>query len=124
MKYMMLLHNDESAWQTMPEDARTEAIAAYMEYNGALAAAGVLAGGGQLQPSHTATTLRGTDGQVEITDGPFAETREQVGGFYILEVPDLDAALAWAKRCPAVHGGAIEIRPLGTVPDELDGSPA
>lgn len=123
MKYMMLLHGDEGAWSSMPEAARTEAIAAYMEFNGALAASGVLSGGAELQPSHTATTLRGRNGQVEVTDGPFAETREQIGGFYILDVPDLDTAMSWARRCPALYGGAIEIRPLGTVPDELD-SPA
>jgi len=121
MTYMMLLHGDESAWQGMPEEAQSQAIAAFMEYNGELAAAGILAGGGELQPSYTATTLRGTDGGVQVVDGPFAETKEQIRGFYLLNVPDLDSALKWAKRCPSLYGGGvIEVRPLGTVPSELD----
>lgn len=120
MSYMLLLRGDESAWMEMPEAAQNEAIAAFMEYNAKLAAAGVLEAGAELQPSYTATTLRGVDGQVEVTDGPFAETREQIGGYYILNVPDLDTALEWAKQCPSLYGGgAIEVRPLGTVPTEL-----
>lgn len=119
MKYMLLLHGDESAWANMPEEARGPAIQAYMEYNRELAASGVLRGGSELQPSHTATTLRGKNGEVEVIDGPFAEAREQLGGFYILEVDTLDAAMEWARRCPALYGGAIEIRPLGTEPTEL-----
>lgn len=119
MKYMMLLHGDESAWSGMPEDQQKQAIEAYMAFNAELAASGVLVDGAELQPSHTATTLRGVDGSVEVIDGPFAETREQIGGYYILEVDDLEQALTWARKCPALYGGAIEIRPLGTVPTEL-----
>ncbi len=119
MKYMMLLHNDEARWGQMTEANRSEAIAAYMAYNVQLAAAGVLADGARLQPSHTTTTLRGVDGEIEVVDGPYAETREQIGGYYVLQVDDLDDALHWAKRCPAVWGGRIEVRPLGTAPSEL-----
>ena len=121
MQYMLLLRGDESAFASLPDDAREAAIAQYMEYNAELAASGLLRGGAELQPSHTATILRGRDGQVEVTDGPFAETREQLGGFYILEAESLEVALHWAKRCPALWGGSIELRPLGTVPTELQG---
>ncbi|MBX2799540.1 MAG: YciI family protein [Myxococcales bacterium] len=120
MKYLMLLRGDEAAWSAMPEPQREAAIAAYMQYNADLAEAGVLAGGAQLKPSFTATTLREVDGEVALTDGPYAETREHIGGFYVLEVPDLDTALSWARRCPALRGGSIEVRPLGTEPAELD----
>jgi hypothetical protein len=119
MQYMLLLHGDESAWASMPPEAQKDAVEAYMAYNAELAAAGILRGGAELQPSHTATTLAGRDGQIQVHDGPFAETREQMGGFYILEVPDRDTAIAWARKCPAIHGGVIEIRSLGTVPSEL-----
>lgn len=119
MQYMLLLHGDESAWANMPEDAQKQAIESYMAYNAELAASGVLRGGAELQPSHTATTLKGDGGKVTVHDGPFAETREQMGGFYILEVASLEEAMDWAKRCPAIYGGAIEIRALGTVPTEL-----
>lgn len=119
MRFALLLRGDEAAWQNLPEAARAEAIAAYMKYNADLAASGVLANGAELQPSHTATILRGRNGQITVTDGPYAESREQIGGFYILDTPTVDEALSWARRCPAIWGGSIELRPLGTEPTEL-----
>ncbi|MEO0602554.1 MAG: YciI family protein [Myxococcota bacterium] len=122
MRYALLLRGDEQAWDAMSPEAQKQAVADYMAFNAELAASKVLAGGAELQPSHTATILRGRDGAIQVTDGPYAESREQIGGFYILEVESLDEALAWAQRCPAVWGGSIEIRPLGTEPTELQGS--
>lgn len=120
MKYMMLLYGDEAAYASMSEAEQKEAFNAFMEYNRALAESGVLREGAELQPSMTARTLRMRDGSVVTTDGPFAEAREQMGGYYVLEVPSLDEALAWAAKCPAIYGGAIEVRALGTEPSELN----
>ena len=74
--------------------------------------AGVLLGGEALQPTTTATTLRERDGEVVLTDGPFAETKEVLGGFYIIDVPDLDAALQWAAKIPNINYGTVEVRPV------------
>lgn len=123
MRYALLLRGDESAWMSLSPEQQKAAVGQYMQYNADLAASGVLAGGAELQPSHTATILRGQDGRVTVTDGPYAESREQVGGFYILETETLDEALAWAERCPMVWGGSVELRPLGTEPTELQDDP-
>ena len=112
MHYMILIYGNEQAWAEMPEDVRAQSFAAFMEYNKKLADSGALRGGGQLQPSARATTLRAREGKVTMTDGPFAETREQLGGYYIVETDTLDQAVALAGQCPAIHGGAIEVRPL------------
>ncbi|MET0429427.1 MAG: YciI family protein, partial [Microvirga sp.] len=88
---------------------------AYVAYAEALKAAGVLVGGDRLQPSTTASTVRaGRDGP-EILDGPYADTKEQFGGFYMIVVPDLDSALQWAARCPGAVEGAVEVRPMWVV---------
>jgi hypothetical protein len=95
---------------TMPEnDTDGPAWGAYTQ---ALIDAGVMRGGAALKSSHSATTLRIVEGQRELHDGPYADTKEQLGGFYLIEVPDLDAALAWAARNPAAASGAVEVRPL------------
>jgi hypothetical protein len=85
---------------------------AWGAYTRALMEAGVMVGGAALMPSHAATTLRIHDGQRELHDGPYADTKEQLGGFYLIEAEDLDAALAWAARNPAAAMGAVEVRPL------------
>ena len=82
-------------------------------------AAGVLHGGAELKPTTTATTVRVTNGKTVTTDGPFAETKEQLGGYYSIDVPNLDEAVKWAARCPAAQGGSIEVRPVGLTPDTL-----
>lgn len=81
-------------------------------YTRALLEAGVMVGGEALHPAHTATTIRVKDGQREVQDGPYAETKEQFGGFYVIDVPDLDTALEWAARNPAAASGAVEVRPV------------
>lgn len=85
---------------------------AWGAYTKALIEAGVLVSGAALMPSHTATTLRIAEGRRELHDGPYAETKEQLGGFFIIEVPDLDSALEWAARNPAASTGAVEVRPI------------
>ncbi len=85
---------------------------AWGAYTKALIEAGVLVGGAALMSSHTATTLRLVEGRRDIHDGPYAETKEQLGGFYLIEVPDIDTALEWAARNPAAATGAVEVRPV------------
>ena len=112
MQYMILIYEDERAWLALPEPARQSVIDAHMAYAERLVQAGVLRGGSELAPTTSATTLRARGGKVVQTDGPFAETREQLGGYYLIEVADLDEALQWARQCPSVERGSIEVRPL------------
>ena len=112
MKFIALIYNDESSYaDATPEDAAA-IFAAHGEFGAAAGEAGVYAGGDGLQPTVTATTLRVRDGERMLTDGPYAETKEQLGGFYALECKDLDEALAWAARIPEAKTGAIEVRPV------------
>ena len=85
---------------------------AWGAYTQALIQAGVMVGGAALHPAHTATTLRMHEGRRDLHDGPYAESKEQLGGFYLIDVPDLDAALVWAARNPAAATGAVEVRPV------------
>jgi hypothetical protein len=116
MKYMLLLH--------VPADIRqNEAARAPMEawfaYTRALEDAGVHLAGDALQGLETATTVRVRDGETIISDGPFAETKEMLGGYYLIDVPDLDAALAWAAKVPNAPYGSVEVRPLMELPAEV-----
>lgn len=113
MKYVILIHESAAEWNQRNDPAQASAYwGAYTAYGQALAEAGILRGCAGLQPPATATTLRLKDGQRLIQDGPFADTKEQLGGFYSIDVADLDAALEWAARCPAMQfGGLVEVRP-------------
>lgn len=112
MKYM-LLFADTAEHQTPPTDpAKAQAyMGGWMAYMDAMRAAGVLIDGFGLQGRHTATTLRVRDGKRQIQDGPFADTKEQLGGYFVIDVANLDAALDWAARSPAAATGAVEVRP-------------
>jgi hypothetical protein len=112
MKYLLTIYGDESRWaNASPEDVQ-QVMAAYGAFGEAAQQAGVLVGGEGLQPSSTATTVRVRDNETLTTDGPFAETREQLGGYYLLDCRDLDDAIGWAARIPDANGGAIEVRPV------------
>jgi len=112
MKYLLLLYGDEAQWaDATPEDLQ-KSMDGYVALDKEVNEAGVLVSGEGLEPSSAATTLRVRDGETMLTDGPFAETREQLGGFYLLECRDLDEAVAWAKKIPAAYDGSIEIRPV------------
>ena len=115
MKYMLLLYETEGAYEG--EDGRAELadiIAKHMKLGEELVAAGVEFSGHELQPSTTAVTVRtGADGARSVHDGPFAETREQLGGYYLIDVADLEAATAWARKVPIIPGGKVEVRPVG-----------
>ncbi|MFY8031136.1 MAG: YciI family protein [Devosia sp.] len=110
MRYMMLIHHDEVALANAPQ---RELWADYAAFNEALAKAGGQSSAGErLQPASAATTIRTLGDKTEVLDGPYADTREQLAGYFMLDVADLDEAIAWARRCPSSRYGAIEIRPL------------
>jgi hypothetical protein len=116
MKYMLLIYGDEAAWADIPpeqqEQMGAEQYEKYMEYSKWLTDKGWFAGGDQLQGSDHATTVRTREGKTAMTDGPFAETKEQLGGYYLLECENLDQALEAAARCPGAATGSMEVRPL------------
>jgi hypothetical protein len=112
MRYTILIYETAADFTARTDERRKDAYwGAYRAYTKALADAGVMAGGAALQPSHLATTIRPHDGKQRVQDGPYAEAKEQLGGYYIIDVPDLDQALGWAARCPAASAGAVEVRP-------------
>lgn len=117
MQYLLLLHADESGWDAMSPAEQESGIGAYRAYGDALAKAGALVGSNRLLSAATATTIRVVDGKAQVLDGPYAETKEQLGGYYLIEAADLDAALRWAEQCPGAHHGIIEVRPVWAMPD-------
>lgn len=108
MKYMLLIYEDD-AERVEKMDERMPHCAAYVE---AMKKAGIYLEGERLRAVSSTTTVRVADGKTHVVDGPYAETKEQLGGFHVIEVPDLDAALAWAARCPSASRGHVEIRPV------------
>jgi hypothetical protein len=112
MQYMLMTYVQEGGWSKMTPAEQERGMAAYMAFTEALTKAGALKAAGRLQPSSTATTLRVKDGKSQVLDGPYLDSKEQLGGYFFIEVADLDAALAWAARCPAVDHGVVEIRPV------------
>jgi hypothetical protein len=111
MRYSLLLHYPEMTPESLGAEAMEEGQRAFHSYATALDAAGVLVSAEVLQPSVSTTTVRLVDGSLRVQDGPFADTKEQLGGTFVLDVPDLDAAIAWAERAPSIAWGAVEIRP-------------
>jgi hypothetical protein len=118
MQYVVLIYESPKDFESRGSGASHPYIAAWRAYHKALVAAGVYVGGAPLQDIGTATTVRLKDGQRRVQDGPFAEAKEQLGGFIILELPSIDAALEWAARCPAAATGAVEVRPIDTAAHE------
>jgi hypothetical protein len=117
MQYLILIYGDENNFSSMAKDpeAINKVYEAYGKYSGDLRAAGALRGGAELKLTSTATTVRVRNGKTVTTDGPFAETKEQLGGYYLIDVPNLDEAVKWAAQCPSAVHGSIEVRPLGVV---------
>ena len=112
MKYLLTIYGDESGWDDVTPEQSRQVMAAYEQFGREVSEAGAMLGGEGLQPSATATTVRVRDGERMLTDGPFAETREQLGGFYLLECRDLDEAIGWAAKIPGAQAGAVEVRPV------------
>jgi hypothetical protein len=112
MKYMLLICDDEKAWAGLSDSERQELIGRYRALTTDIKASGHYVGGSQLHPTTMATSVRVRDGKRLVTDGPFAETREQLGGYFIVDAKELDEALGIAARIPAAETGTIEVRPL------------
>ena len=112
MQYLLMLYVNEGGWPQLSKAEQEQGTAAYMAYSEALAKAGALKGTNRLQPSSAATTVRESNGKSQVLDGPYADSKEQIGGYYLIEAPDLDAALSWAARCPTVNHGVVEVRPI------------
>jgi hypothetical protein len=112
MKYLLLIYGNEAAMGSATKSEIDQMHAAYGAYTEALQKAGVIVGGERLRPSSAATTVRVADGKTKVLDGPYAETKEQLAGYYMVDVPDLDAALSWAARCPGASRGVMEVRPI------------
>ena len=111
MQYAILIYSEPPTAEPSPEEYK-QVMEAYNAYSKALVDAGVMRGGEALQDGKTATTVRIRDGKRVVTDGPFAETKEEFGGFYLIEAPNLDEALEWGARCPGAMWGSIEVRPI------------
>lgn len=112
MQYLLLIYDPEKHWQTMPEAERGKLHGEYMQFTQDIQKSGHFVGGNALQPTHTATSVRVRDGKAAQTDGPFAETREQLGGYYLINAKDLDEATKIAARIPSAKFGTIEVRPI------------
>jgi hypothetical protein len=115
MRYSLLLHNQEAGDAGVTEEQMAPMRAAFDAYGKSLDAAGVLISADILQPVAVATTVTLRNGSLQVQDGPFADTKEQLAGNFVIDVPDLDAALAWAEKCPAATYGTIEVRPSAIV---------
>jgi hypothetical protein len=112
MQYILLLYVNEDGWTKLTKTEQEQGVAAYSAYTEALSKSGSLRAGNRLQRSSCATTVRTSNGKPQVLDGPYADSKEQLGGYYIIEVPDLDAALSWAARCPTANHGVVEVRPF------------
>jgi hypothetical protein len=118
MQYMLLIYDDESTWESMPEDERNNVMREYFQFTEDVKNAGKYVAGDALQPVSTAKSLRLRDGEASTTDGPFAETKEVLGGYYLIDVDSDDEALEWAAKIPSARYGTIEVRPIVVFPAE------
>jgi hypothetical protein len=116
MQVMLLIYDDEAAWAAMPEAERGACFGAYRAFGQALREAGAMVAGAPLQPSAVARRVTVRGGAPLVADGPYADTKEQLGGYFLIEVPDMDAAMRWAARCPGAALGTVEVRPLLEMP--------
>jgi hypothetical protein len=117
MEYMLLIHADTSGADAVPESARAQMLAAYRAYTEALQQAGIVRSSNRLRPASSATVVRVRDGKTEVLNGPFIETKEELAGYYLIDVPNIDSALSWAARCPGANFGTIEVRPVWAMSD-------
>jgi hypothetical protein len=118
MQYMLLIYNNEDTWRSMAEDERNTVMGEYFAYTEALKKAGKYVAGDELQAIDTAKSVRVRDGETNTTDGPFAETKEILGGYYLVDVDSDDEALEWAAKIPSARWGTIEVRPVVVFPVE------
>ena len=121
MKYLCLIYENEKSWTQMPKDQSDAIMGEYFAFTENIKKTGQYVGGDALHPTHTATTVRVRNGRTSTTDGPFAETKEQLGGYYLIDAKDLNDAIQVASRIPSARFGSVEIRP---VVDFSQGGPA
>jgi hypothetical protein len=112
MKYLCLIYSDESQFKTMTQEQGMAMMGEYKEFGDGIKKSGHYVGGNRLEGTHTATTVRVRNGKTATTDGPYAETKEQLGGYYLIEARDLNEAIAIAAKIPAARNGAVEVRPI------------
>ena len=112
MKYLLMDYVGEAGWPRLTKPEQAQWLGAYKAYVEAMAQAGVLRGSTGLQPTSAATTVRVANGKTQVLDGPYADSKEQLGGFHVIDVADLDAAIAWAARSPTALHGLVEVRPI------------
>lgn len=115
MEYILMDYVNESGWPALTNAEKEYWLGAYIAYVEAMKEAGVLRSSTGLQPTSAATTVRVANGKTQVLDGPFADSKEQLGGFHIIDVADLDEALSWAARCPTAIHGIVEVRPLSEI---------
>jgi hypothetical protein len=116
MQYMLMNYVDAGGFDKLSKAEQERGLAAYAAYFEALQKAGVVKGSNRLGPTSAATTVRLVNGKAQVLDGPYMESKEQLGGYFLIDVPDLDAAISWAARCPAAGHGVVEVRPIAPVP--------
>ena len=119
MQYMLLIYGSEERWAGASDDEREAVYAEYEDLSRRLQERGALVGGAELQPTSVATTIRPQSGETIVTDGPFVETKEALGGYFLIEVESLDEAIEWARQIPAARHGAVELRPVVMRPAEV-----
>ena len=112
MKYMLLIYDDTRVWENFSDAERAKGMELYMKFTQEVKNGGHYVSSNQLQPASVATTVRTRDGKRLVTDGPYAETREQLGGYYMIEAKNLDEAIAIAEKVPSAEWGAVEVRPI------------
>ena len=118
MQYLALIYTDEEAWSALDAGVRVSAMEEYGAFAERARAAGVMKGGDELRPTHDATTVRVRDGQTLVLDGPYAEVKEALGGYFLLECDTIDEACDWAAEIPGAKYGAVEVRPVHRDPEE------
>jgi len=119
MQYLLMIHDDEAKFERMSEQEARDLLAEYGAFTAAIRESGAFVGANRLRPVTTAATVRIRDGEQVVTDGPFAETKEQLGGYYLIDVETLDEALEWAAKIPSARLGSIEVRPIMQIPAEV-----
>jgi hypothetical protein len=115
VQYLLLIHDDERNWPALSEEERRDVVAEYLALTEEMRERSAFLGANRLAPTATASTVRVRDGEEVVTDGPFAETKEQLGGYYLIDVESLDEALEWAGRIPTARRGSVEVRPVAPI---------
>jgi hypothetical protein len=118
VQYLALIYGDEGAWEAQPPQERAAVMERYVAFSRDARAAGVMAAGDELAPTSDATTVRVRDGRTLVVDGPYAEVKEALGGYFLLECGSIDEAVEWAARIPGAEHGAVEVRPVHVDPEE------